>query len=100
MAGPRIEGLTAIGRATVLVLGMNDARRLDLRAELLARRELACRRHRAAMLSGWFVRPDGSKRPLRHRFMERRFTGVITSTPVASPGLLPYSLTQPRRNPC
>ena len=44
------------------------------------------------MLSGWFVRPDGSKRPLRHRFMERRFTGVITSTPVASPGLLPYSL--------
>ena len=39
--GPRIEGLTAIGRATVLVLGMNDARRLDLRAELLARRELA-----------------------------------------------------------
>jgi hypothetical protein len=38
--GPRIEGLTAVGRATVLVLGMNDARRLDLRAELLARREL------------------------------------------------------------
>src|SRR5450759_651891 len=29
------------------------------------------------MLSGWFVSPDGSKRPLRHRFMERRFTGVI-----------------------
>lgn len=38
--GPRIEGLTAMGRATVLVLGMNDARRLDLRTELLARREL------------------------------------------------------------
>jgi hypothetical protein len=35
--GPRIEGLTAIGRAAVLVLGMNDARRLDQRAELLAR---------------------------------------------------------------
>lgn len=34
---------TAIGRATVLVLGKNDARRLDLRAELLARRELACK---------------------------------------------------------
>ena len=39
--GPRIEGLTAIGRATVLVLGMNDARRLDLRAEILAHGELA-----------------------------------------------------------
>jgi 5-methylcytosine-specific restriction endonuclease McrA len=38
--GPRIEGLTAAGRATVLVLGMNDARRLDLRTELLARGEL------------------------------------------------------------
>jgi hypothetical protein len=36
--GPRIEGLTAIGRTTVHVLGMNDARRLDLRAELLGRR--------------------------------------------------------------
>ena len=39
--GPRIEGLTAIGRTTVLVLGMNDARRLELRANLLGRRELA-----------------------------------------------------------
>jgi hypothetical protein len=34
--GPRIEGLTDVGRATVLVLGMNHTRRLDLRAELLA----------------------------------------------------------------
>jgi HNH endonuclease len=39
--GLRIEGLTGIGRTTVLVLGMNDARRLDLRAELLARGGLA-----------------------------------------------------------
>ena len=39
--GPRIEGLTAVGRTTVHVLGMNDARRLDLRADLLARGELA-----------------------------------------------------------
>ena len=39
--GPRIEGLTAMGRTTVHVLGMNDARRLDLRADLLARGELA-----------------------------------------------------------
>ena len=31
--GSRIEGLTGIGRTTLLVLGMNDARRLDLRAE-------------------------------------------------------------------
>ena len=38
--GPRIVGLTAIGRTTVLVLGMNDARRLDLRVELLSRGEL------------------------------------------------------------
>jgi hypothetical protein len=37
--GSRIEGLTAIGRTTAVVLGMNDARRLDLRAELLARGE-------------------------------------------------------------
>ena len=35
-SGPRIEGLTATGRATVLALGMNDARRLDLRAGILA----------------------------------------------------------------
>jgi len=34
--GPHIKGLTACGRATVQVLGMNDARRLELRQELLA----------------------------------------------------------------
>lgn len=39
--GPRIEGLTAIGRVTVVVPGMNDARRLDLRAALLARGKFA-----------------------------------------------------------
>ncbi len=33
----RIEGLTPAGRATVQVLAMNDARRLELRLELLAR---------------------------------------------------------------
>jgi hypothetical protein len=38
--GVRIEGLTAIGRATVQVLGMNNPRRIELRAELLARGEL------------------------------------------------------------
>ena len=37
--GARIEGTTAIGRATVGVLGFNDQRRLDLRAELAARGE-------------------------------------------------------------
>jgi len=39
--GLRIEGLTLIGQATVMLLGMNDARRIDLRAELSARGELA-----------------------------------------------------------
>ena len=34
--GARIEGITPVGRATVHVLAMNDARRLDLRFELLA----------------------------------------------------------------
>jgi hypothetical protein len=34
--GPYIEGLTSSGRATVQVLGINDARRLELREELLA----------------------------------------------------------------
>jgi 5-methylcytosine-specific restriction endonuclease McrA len=34
--GARIEGITPVGRATVHVLGMNDARRLELRSELLA----------------------------------------------------------------
>jgi hypothetical protein len=35
----RIEGTTSIARATVQVLAMNDARRLDLRQELLGRGE-------------------------------------------------------------
>jgi hypothetical protein len=35
--GPRIVGLTATGRATVDVLAMNDERRVERRAELLAR---------------------------------------------------------------
>ena len=30
-----IEGITPVGRATVQVLGMNDARRLELRSQLL-----------------------------------------------------------------
>ena len=38
--GMRIEGITAVGRATVQVLAMNEIRRLELRAELLARGEL------------------------------------------------------------
>lgn len=38
--GVRIEGLTPIGRATVAVLAMNDARRLELRAEVQALGEL------------------------------------------------------------
>ena len=37
--GVRLEGVTATGRATVRLLGMNDARRLDLRQELLLRRD-------------------------------------------------------------
>lgn len=36
----RIEGVTATGRATVQLLALNDARRLELRAELLLRNEL------------------------------------------------------------
>ena len=36
-----IEGLSASGRATIEVLAMNDARRLELRRELLALGELA-----------------------------------------------------------
>jgi hypothetical protein len=35
--GVRIVGITATGRATVQVLAMNDARRLDLRLEFLVR---------------------------------------------------------------
>ena len=38
--GARIVGLTPTGRATVHVLAMNDERRLERRAELLARGEL------------------------------------------------------------
>ena len=38
--GVRIMGITPIGRATVHVLAMNDARRLALRSELLARNQL------------------------------------------------------------
>jgi hypothetical protein len=34
--GPTIAGLTPIGRATVRLLNMNDARRLSLRKELIA----------------------------------------------------------------
>jgi hypothetical protein len=33
-------GITPIGRVTVHVLAMNDARRLELRSELLARNQL------------------------------------------------------------
>lgn len=38
--GVRIEGRTSIGRATIHVLGMNEARRQELRSELLAANEL------------------------------------------------------------
>jgi hypothetical protein len=38
--GARINGISAIGRATVQVLNMNDARRLELRTEVLKRGEL------------------------------------------------------------
>ena len=38
--GARINGISAVGRATVQVLNMNAARRLDLRAAVLKRREL------------------------------------------------------------
>lgn len=34
-AGARLEGISAIGRATVQVLAMNDARRLEVRREVL-----------------------------------------------------------------
>jgi hypothetical protein len=40
LRGVRIEGATSVGRATVQVLALNDARRLELRAELLAGGEL------------------------------------------------------------
>jgi hypothetical protein len=35
LRGTHIEGTTSVGRATVQVLAMNDARRLELRAELV-----------------------------------------------------------------
>ena len=38
--GPYIEGITPAGRATVRLLMLNDARGLELRAELIARGEL------------------------------------------------------------
>ena len=38
--GVRIMGITPTGRATVQVLAMNDARRLELRSELLAHSQL------------------------------------------------------------
>jgi len=38
--GARIIGITPTGRAIVRVLAMNDARRLELRSELLARSQL------------------------------------------------------------
>jgi hypothetical protein len=34
-AGTRIEGISATGRATIQVLAMNDARRLEVRREVL-----------------------------------------------------------------
>jgi hypothetical protein len=40
LRGVRIEGITPVGRATVRVLGMNDARRLELRSELQAQGRL------------------------------------------------------------
>lgn len=38
--GPVIVGLTAIGRTTVSVLAVNEGRRVQLRADLIARGEL------------------------------------------------------------
>ncbi len=38
--GVRIEGLSAVGRATIKVLAMNDTRRLELRQELQRRDDL------------------------------------------------------------
>jgi hypothetical protein len=35
MESERIIGITAIGRATVQLLAMNDARRLELRTQIL-----------------------------------------------------------------
>ena len=41
LQGEYITGISAVGRATVQVLNMNDARRLELRAEILRHGELA-----------------------------------------------------------
>ena len=38
--GVRIQGIMPAGRATVKVLAMNDARRLELRSQLLAHNQL------------------------------------------------------------
>jgi len=38
--GVRLQGITPSGRATVQVLAMNDARRLELRSQLLAQNQL------------------------------------------------------------
>jgi hypothetical protein len=40
LRGAHIQGTTPVGRATVYVLGMNDARRLELRSELRAHGDL------------------------------------------------------------
>lgn len=39
--GTHIRGITAVGRATVQLLAVNDARRLELRAELRIRGEMS-----------------------------------------------------------
>jgi hypothetical protein len=39
--GPRIEGTSVTGRATVQVLAMNDARRVEVRQEILKSGDLA-----------------------------------------------------------
>ena len=39
--GPRVEGTSVTGRATVRVLAMNDARRVEVRQEILKYRDLA-----------------------------------------------------------
>jgi hypothetical protein len=40
LEGERVVGLTAVGRATIQLLAMNDARRLELRAQILNSGEL------------------------------------------------------------
>jgi len=39
--GARVTGLTSVGRATVQVLDLNDARRLELRVEIMKRGQLS-----------------------------------------------------------